>query len=127
MREKGGFNRAEFEKKVIDPICEDLAKTKMIQLVLQPDGKYYEKVKQGKRVLGYRFYWVFTDRPGIMSAAEQQEVNRVIEKNPQVLKVAKDIVKGKKKPISNAKKAFHNYEQGNVDYEALLQAQPKGE
>ena len=39
MRAKGGFDRSNFEKYVIDPLCDDLAKCKMIQLVIQPDGK----------------------------------------------------------------------------------------
>lgn len=63
IREKGGFDRANFEKKVIQPLCDDLKNCKMIKLVMQSDGKMYEKVKAGNRVRGYRFYWTFSGSP----------------------------------------------------------------
>jgi hypothetical protein len=129
MKPNGHFDRTQFERKVILPACDELRKCQMINLCINADGLPYRKIKghHGK-IIGYELTWTVTDRPGIMSAAEQQEVNREIEKNPKILKVAKDIVAGKKKPKkSKSKEAFYNYEQGNVDYEALLQAQPKGE
>lgn len=98
MREKGGFDRSNFEKKVIQPLCDDLKKCQMIQLIPQAGGLMYEKVKQNGRVLGYRFYWTVSDRPGIMSAAEMTQTRLEVEKNPEVLKVAKDIINNKKKP-----------------------------
>ena len=101
MRKQGGFDRANFEKRIIDPICEDLAKCEMIQLAVQPDGKYYEKVKQGNRVMGYKFVWNVSDRPRIATANEVKEIRDNITKDPKLLKVAKDITTGKKK----AKKA----------------------
>ena len=55
MREKGGLDRTQFERRVIMPLCDDLKKTRMIRLVLQPDGMPYQKIKRGNRVLGYRF------------------------------------------------------------------------
>ena len=61
MREKGGFNRTEFERKVIDPLCDELSKTEMITLILTPEGKYYEKIKNGNRVIAYKFYWTLKD------------------------------------------------------------------
>lgn len=61
MREKGGFNRTEFERKVIDPLCDELLKTEMITLILTPEGKYYEKIKNGNRVIAYKFYWTIND------------------------------------------------------------------
>lgn len=125
MRDKGGFNRSEFERKVIDPICEDLSKCKMISLVIQPDGKYYEKIKRGNRVDGYRFYWTYTSHPAVASAAEVKEIQERVDKNPQVLKVAKDIVKGDKKQ----KKASKSPESRDYDYgeleQVLLQSRPK--
>lgn len=108
----GGFNRSEFEKKVIDPLCEDLAKTRMIQLIVQPDGKYYEKVKKGNRVIAYKFQWTITNRPQIVSAPELKELKEDIEKNSEVLKIAKDIVKGKKKAKG---KGFGDYTQTTTD------------
>jgi hypothetical protein len=117
-KEQGGFNRANFEKYVIDAICEDMRNCKMIQLITQPDGKFYEKVKNGKRVMGYRFYWTYSSRPGIATAEQMQEIREVIDKNPQVLKVARDIVEGKKKP-KQKKTTFTNFEQRSYDYDEL--------
>lgn len=97
MRKDGHFDRPAFERYVIDPICEDLAKTQMIQLVVQNDGKYYTKIKRGNRVEGYHFDWYFTDRPRIASAPEMAEIRTEIEKNPEILKVSKDIIDGKRK------------------------------
>ena len=78
MRKKGGFNRSEFEHKVIDPICEDLSKTDMIQLILTTEGKYYEKIKNGNKVIAYKFYWRLCDpKPAIeekRTAPEEAEV-----------------------------------------------------
>ena len=51
MRKDGHFDRPAFEKYVLQPLCEDLKNCKMIQLLMQPDGKYYEKVKIGDNVL----------------------------------------------------------------------------
>lgn len=124
MRKKGGFDRANFEKRIIDPICEDMAKCEMIQLVVQPDGKYYRKVKQGNRVLGYEFTWNVSDRPRIANASEMKKLRDDIAKDPQALKVAKDIVKGKAKKKGKAanKNSFTNYEQperSQEDYSEL--------
>lgn len=125
MRKDGHFDRPAFERYVIDPICEDLSKCKMISLVIQPDGKYYEKIKRGNRVDGYRFYWTYTSHPAVASAAEVKELQERVDKNPQVLKVAKDIVKGDKKQ----KKASKSPESRDYDYgeleQVLLQSRPK--
>lgn len=121
MRANGGFNRFEFEKKVLDPLCEDLKNCKMITLVMQPDGKYYEKVKRGGRVDGYRFYWTYSARPGIASAHEVREIQERIDKDPRIEKIAKDIVKGekhkrKKKESTNK---FNEFEQNEYDFDQL--------
>ena len=118
MRENGGFDRSQFEKRVIDPVCEELTKTRMIQLILQPDGKYYEKVKRGNRVIAYKFYWTLTQHPGVASASEVKAVQERVDADPQLLKVAKDVLKGKSK--KNARKAtrFHNLEERDDDLDA---------
>lgn len=129
MREKSGFNRSEFERRVIDPLCEDMKRCKMISLIVQPDGKYYVKEKVGKRVSGYRFFWEYSARPGIATAKKTQEIREAIDKDPQVLKVARDIVEGKKKP-KQKKTTFTEFGQRNYDYdelERLLLNQPKGD
>ena len=118
MREKGGFNRSEFEQKVIDPICEELKRCKMIQLIMQPDGKYYEKVKRGNRVEGYRFYWTFTSHPGVASAEEVKQIQERVDKNPEVLKVAKDILKGERRK-KKEQNPFNDFEHNEYDFDEL--------
>ena len=121
MRKDGHFDRTAFEKYVIQPLCEDMKKCKMINIVMQPDGKPYEKVKKGNRVLGYRFYWTYSAHPAVAAAAEVKQLQERVDKNPQVLKVAKDIVKGEKKKTEkgNGKNGFNNFEQREYDYEEL--------
>lgn len=120
IRGKDGFDRANFERYVIDPLCADIAKCKMITLIMQPDGKYYEKVKRGNRVLGYRFHWTFSAYPKVASAAEVKQLQERVDKNPQVLKVAKDIVKGEKKKETQPRKTrFHNFQERHNDYDAI--------
>ena len=118
MTSDGHFARTHFERKVIDPICEELSKTKMIHLIIQPDGAYYEKVKSGGKIIAYRFYWTVSLRPGVASAEEVKQIQERVDKNPEVLKVAKDILKGekKKKPEKNQ---FNNFEQNEYDFDAL--------
>ena len=121
MRDKDGFDRANFERYVIDPLCEDLMKTKMIQLVVQPDGKPYEKVKNGNRVQGYRFFWTYSAHPAVASASEVKAITERVDKDPQVLKVAKDVVAGKGKPKrkKSQKPAFKNFEQRSYNWGEL--------
>ncbi len=112
MRAKGGFDRTNFEKKVIEPLCEDLAHCKMIQLIVQDDGKYYQKVKKGNRVLGYRIHWSLSKYPNVADAREVKEIAERVDKDPQLLKVSKDILKGEKKSKSsqNQGKTWGNIE-----------------
>lgn len=121
MREKGGFDRTRFEQKVIDPICEDLKHCKMINLIVQPDGKYYEKVKNGNKVAGYKFFWTYTARPGIASAQEVAAIQDRVDQDPQVLKVARDIVRGEKKrrKAPQSGNAFNQFEHNQYDFDEL--------
>lgn len=118
MRKDGHFNRPAFEKYVIDPICTDMQNCKMIQLVMQPDGKLYEKVKAGKRVLGYRFYWSFSAYPKQATAEEIKQLQERVDKNPKVLKIAKDLAQGQKKK-TNQTNAFNNIDQREYDFDEL--------
>ena len=119
MRDNGSFDRTNFEKYVIQPICEDLKTCKMINLVAQPDGKMYEKVKRGRRVLGYRFYWTFSSHPGVASAEEVKQIQERVDEDPRILKIAKDIVNGEKKERKPKKTGFNNFEQRTYDYDEL--------
>lgn len=133
MREKSGFDRTQFERRVIDPLCEDLARCQMINLIVQPDGKYYEKVKEHGRVRGYRFHYTISDRPRIVSASEMAEIREDIIKNPVDMKILADIKKGKeRKQNKQGQRNFsseRNYTQQEMDEleRRLLQKQKKGE
>ena len=117
MRKNGHFDRPAFEKYVIDPLCEDLKKCKMIHLVIQPDGKPYEKVKRGNRVDGYRFYWTISEHPAVANATEVKEIQERVDKDPTLLKLSKDIIKAEKKPKTKKTKAFEL--ERDYDFEAL--------
>lgn len=113
----GGFNRAGFEKYVIDPLFEDLAKCKMITPV-ELGGKWYTKVKKNGRVVGYEFYWNYSAYPRVATASEVKQIQERVDKNPQVLKVAKDIVSGEEKTVKK-KNSFCNFSQREYDFDAL--------
>lgn len=111
MRKSGHFDRPAFEKYVIDPICKDLADCSMINLSVCEDGKPYRKIKNKHgNVLGYEFQWTISLHPKVATAEEL----KMISENPEVVKVAKDILKGNKK-----KKSFNNFEQNKYDFEEL--------
>lgn len=115
VRDNGHFDRNNFEKRILDPICEDLMKCKMIQLVIASDGKPYTKVKKGNRISHYQFCWTFSARPAIASAEEVKEIAERVDKNPQVLKVAKDILKGEK--TQKKENMYGSFEQRNYEKE----------
>lgn len=117
MREKGGFNRSEFEKKVIDSVCEELQKTKMIQLVVLPgSGKPYEKIKNGKRVDGYRFYWVFTSHPAVATAPESAQIPERADHDPETPKATK-----RQRAKTNKTNKFKNFQQREISDEMIRQ------
>lgn len=120
MRKDGHFDRPSFERYVIDPICVDLVKCRMINLIMQPDGRYYEKVKQGNRVLGYRFYWTYTSHPAVATAGEVKQLQDRVDQNPEILKVAKDIVTGEKR-VKNGKNknSFNQISGRDYDWDSL--------
>lgn len=115
LTKDGHFARTHFERKVIDPICEELTKTKMIQLILQPDGKYYEKVKRGGRIIAYKFFWTVSLHPAVATASEVRAIQERVDKNPEVLKVARDILQGGKKQ----KNQFNQFSQNQYDWDSL--------
>ena len=126
MREKGGFDRSNFEARVIEPLCDDMSKCRMIQLLMQSDGHYYVKEKQGNRVIGYRFHWVYTSHPAVSSAEEVQQIQERVDQDPEVLRVARDIVAGEKK-AKTKKSKFTTMQERDYDWtdleKQLLRAQ----
>ena len=107
-----------FEKYVIDPLCEDMKHCRMINLLVQPDGKYYVKERQGNRVDGYRFYWTFSAHPGVATANEVKQLQERVDKDPEVLKIAKDILKGERKK-KGKQNQFNQFSQNDYDWDAL--------
>ena len=110
MREKGGFDRSNFEKYVIDPLCEDLSKCKMITLILQEDGKYYQKVKKNGRVVGYHFNWTYNSHPQATVLTDDQK-KAIEHKANGTYKSKEDF----KKENTVKKNSFNNFNQS--DYE----------
>lgn len=122
VRKDGRFDRHAFETKVLDPVCEDLKKCRMVQLVLQEDKngdlKPYRRVKSGRTLKGYELAWDVTDRPGISDAHESQETQRQIEKNPKILKIARDAARGQKRGSGRRSQAANQFTQmENNDYD----------
>ena len=134
MREKGGLDRTQFERRVIMPLCDDLKKTRMIRLVLQPDGMPYQKIKRGNRVLGYRFDWSYTSHPAVADSETVRQLQDRVDKNPQILRIARDLANGGK---SSKKKAgpvagtFNNFAPSGNDWDELamqiMEAQDKNQ
>lgn len=121
MRKDGHFDRPAFERYVIDPICRDLEKCAMINLHILDDGKPWRKVKYHGRVRGYEFAWDVTDRPAVATAAEVARLKEKIDKNPKVLKIAKNIVDGQEKPKKKNENT-HNFDERETDYNAIQAA-----
>lgn len=109
---KESFNRSEFEKKIIEVVCEELAKSRMIHLIRQDDGKLYIKKKKGQQVQGYEFEYIISDNPQNATAEEILDINQ----EPELIKIAKDIKKSKKKKTKND---FNEFPQNDYDFEEL--------
>lgn len=107
MRKDNHFDRTAFEKRIINPLCEDLKKCSMINLTMNEDGKLYKKVKSKGKVLGYEFQWVISTHPRVATAEEVKALNQ----NPEELKIAKDIVKGRKAKKAPKKNTFTTMEE----------------
>lgn len=114
----GGFNRSAFEARCIDPVCRELARTDMIRLVIQPDGKAFRKITEHGYVKGYAFDFLYSARPHVADAGQVKAVQQVIDKNPEMLKVAKNILEGQKKVAHRAQKndfPHHKYSDAQFD------------
>lgn len=103
----GRFNYTGFERKVLDPVCEDLSKCEMIQLV-GSDDRPYRKLKRGRQVIGYEFVWEVSNRPRIADAHTVQETRHLIEKNPKVMKIAVDAAAGIKHASASSRPGSQN-------------------
>lgn len=113
MRKDNHFDRTAFEKRIIEPLCKDMKKCSMINLTMNEDGKLYKKVKSKGKVLGYEFQWVVSTHPKVATATEVKSLNQ----NPEELKIAKDIKKGKAK--KKTQNSFNNFKQNTYDFDEL--------
>lgn len=119
MRKDGHFNRTNFEKKVLDPVCEQLKDCNMIILEKQENGKYYTKHKKKGYVSGYEFTFRINLNPGLID----KDNFKVIQDNPQVAreieKIANDILNGRKAAKEKKKDNFKNFEEREYDCDEL--------
>lgn len=115
------FDRANFEKKVIDVVCEDLSKTQMIGLCLDKNTKkFYRKKKNGRIVAGYEFTFTINNAPALGNAKEIID----IETDHEIIKIAKDIKKNRAKESfiksknqeKKSKNKFNEFEQNKYDF-----------
>ena len=131
MRESGKFDRPAFEKYVIEPVLNMLAKCDHV--VLHDYGKdkkgqpvYYNKIKKHGMVQGYELTYTINKRP----RAIKRESIIDVQAKPEVLKVAQDIIEGKKNPKKSASKnKFDNFDGRKYSsdfYDLLQKAQDAG-
>lgn len=127
-KEQGGFNRAAFEKYVLDPVFAILAKCQHVALCdygKDAKGKpvYYTKVKQGGRVQGYQMEYYINMYPNKI----RKDTLIDVQAKPEVLKVAQDIIDSKKaaaksgagKPKPNTFNNFHQRERTQEENDEL--------
>ena len=76
VRTDGHFDRYSFEKRVLNPLCDELSNCYLIQLKTTKYGQYYSKCKINGSILGYKFCWIISDN-------SQKKINpyKKIDKN----------------------------------------------
>lgn len=117
MRENGGFDRANFEKRVIEPVLKMLGACEHVVLHergRKPNGEriYYTKIKKHGLVQGYELMYTINKYP----RAVKPETIIDVQENPVDLKIAHDVKEGKKKPKKNT---FNNFEGRKYDFNNL--------
>ena len=117
MRENGGFDRANFEKRVIEPVLKMLGTCEHVVLHergRKPNGEriYYTKLKKHGLVQGYELMYTINKYP----RAVKPETIIDVQENPVDLKIAQDVKEGKKKPKKNT---FNNFEGRKYDFNNL--------
>lgn len=117
MRENGGFDRANFEKRVIEPVLKMLGACEHVVLHergRKPNGEriYYTKIKKHGLVQGYELMYTINKYP----RAVKPETIIDVQENPVDLKIAQDVKEGKKKPKKNT---FNNFEGRKYNFNNL--------
>ena len=115
MREKNGFNRTEFERKVIEPVLEMVGKCNHVVLHKYGTGKYYRKVKEHNVVKGYELAYTINKYPRKI----KKETIIDVQERPELLKVAQDVIDSKKKKAEPKKNSFCDFPQEAYDYDEL--------
>lgn len=130
MRENGGFDRANFEKRVIEPVLKMLGACEHVVLHergRKPNGEplYYTKIKKHGLVQGYELMYTINKYP----RAIKPETIIDVQENPVDLKIAQDVKEGKKKPKKNTFNNFdgRKYDFNNLESQLLGNSNPRRE
>lgn len=130
MRENGGFDRANFEKRVIEPVLKMLGACEHVVLHergRKPNGEplYYAKIKKHGLVQGYELMYTINKYP----RAIKPETIIDVQENPVDLKIAQDVKEGKKKPKKNKFNNFdgRKYDFNNLESQLLGNSNPRRE
>lgn len=102
MREKSGFDRGNFEKRVIDPVLTMLSECEHVVLHNYGFDKsgnpiLYKKIKKGAFIKGYEVTYSINK----YSHKIKRETIFDVQAKPETLKVAQDILDSKKKSKKN--------------------------
>lgn len=130
MRENGGFDRTNFEKRVIEPVLKMLGACEHVVLHergRKPNGEplYYTKIKKHGLVQGYELMYTINKYP----RAIKPETIIDVQENPVDLKIAQDVKEGKKKPKKNKFNNFdgRKYDFNNLESQLLGNSNPRRE
>ena len=120
IRKDGTFDRSNFEKKVIEPVLEMVAKCNHV--VLHNYGKdkkgniiYYNKIRKHNIVQGYELTYSINKYPRKI----KRETILDIQEKPELLKVAQDVIDSKKKQTEPKQNKFINFQQREYDIDEL--------
>lgn len=118
-KNKDVFDRHNFEKRVLDPVVAMLDRCDHV--VLHNYGKdekgntiLYKKVKKGGIIQGYEFTYTINKYPNTI----KKQTILDVQAKPELLKVAQDVVDGKKTGSSKQKNdSYNSYPQRNYSEE----------
>lgn len=120
MRESGKFDRTAFEKRVIEPVLNMVARCEHVVLHNYGFNKgkpvLYKKVKKNGLVQGYEVTYSINKYPSVI----KRETIIDVQSKPDVLKVAQDVMDGKANRKGKPRKSgFNNFDQREYDYDSL--------
>ena len=77
------FDRANFEKYVLNPAIEEINRTCMVKILKNADGSYYEKTKTRGKVTGYIFQYIVYDLEGMKKQKQKELENKTNGENTE--------------------------------------------